>query len=205
MNSPDSPPYLQPYLDAARKYGAGFGTLLWASPQTQAARFSALLRAVDVTGQIVLDVGCGRADLQQFMLRRGLVARQYIGLEAVEELATAAENKRLANCRIIRGDFVRDSSLMNIGADIVLFSGSLNTLDEPAFYRTLANAIAAAKSMVVFNFLSSPFLAASSYLTWHRPEAVRAFAEQWSSDVRQWDDYLKGDTTIAIGKETKQS
>ena len=32
-------PYLLPYLRAADKHGAEFPSLLWASPQTQAARF----------------------------------------------------------------------------------------------------------------------------------------------------------------------
>ena len=40
---PREPSYLRPYRDAARAYGAGFATLLWASPQTQAVRFGAIL------------------------------------------------------------------------------------------------------------------------------------------------------------------
>src|SRR2546423_362515 len=105
MNAPD---YLQPYLNATRRYGAGFGSLLWASPRTQAVRFQTLLRAVDVTDLTVLDVGCGRGDLLVYMLNRGIYPRSYIGLEAVEALAGAAEAKRLPNCRIVRGDFVHD-------------------------------------------------------------------------------------------------
>jgi trans-aconitate methyltransferase len=202
MNTPQSPPYLQPYLDAAKRYGAGFGTLLWASPKTQAARFGALLDAAgDVTGQAVLDVGCGRADFLEFLLHRRIVPMRYVGLEAVNELVVAAENKKLPNARIVRGDFIADPDLMRVGADVIFFSGSLNTLDESAFYRSIAKAFAAAHLAVVFNFLSSPALAATAYLTWHQAETVMSFARTLSPNIERWDRYLKGDTTIAIRKD----
>ena len=41
MSATQTPSYLLPYLTAASKYGSGFGTLLWASPKTQAVRFRA--------------------------------------------------------------------------------------------------------------------------------------------------------------------
>jgi len=199
----DAPDYLQPYLNATKRYGAGFGSLLWASPQTQAARFDALLDAVDVNDLVVLDVGCGRADLLQHMLDRGVVPRQYIGLEAVDELAAAAEAKRLPHARIARGDFVHDPTLLSVDADVLLFSGSLNTLSEAAFYRTLAHAYAAARRAVVFNFLASPYLAASSFLTWHRPKAVLDFCATLTGELQMWDDYLKGDATVRLMKATR--
>lgn len=197
MNPPD---YLAPYLDATRRYGAGFGSLLWASPQTQATRFDALLNAVDLTDKTILDAGCGRADLLQYMLDHGVVPRQYIGLEAVDELAAAAESKRLPHCRIIRGDFVLDPALLSADADVLLFSGSLNTLSASDFYRSLAHAFAATGRAVIFNFLSSSYLAASSFLTWHRPEAVLAFGQRLTDQVQVWDDYMKGDATVCLTK-----
>ncbi len=202
MDPSEAPAYLQPYLKAAARHGSGFGSLLWASPRTQAIRFAALLQAAgNASGKVILDVGCGRADLLDFMLSRGVYPRRYIGLEAVEELAVAAENKRRRHCEIVRGDFVRDPAQLCINADILLFSGSLNTLDEPAFYQSVASAFDAATEAVVFNFLASPFLAASSHLTWHPSDAVLAFAGKLSKRVRLWENYLKGDATIAIRKE----
>ena len=93
---------------AADKHGAGFRSLLWASPQTQAARFDAIDAIVDLNGKSVLDVGCGRADLLEFLLDRGVRPADYVGIEAVDELADAAEAKRAArsDVRIVRADFV---------------------------------------------------------------------------------------------------
>ena len=67
-------PYLSPYLRAATLYGDGFGSLLWASPETQAVRFDAIQRLGDLGGKSVLDVGCGRADLYDFLHARGIQA-----------------------------------------------------------------------------------------------------------------------------------
>jgi hypothetical protein len=57
---------------------------------------------------------------------------------------------------------------------------------------------------VAFNFLCSPQLAASSHLTWHQPDAVLAFAGRFSDHVRFWDDYLPGDATVVIRKDSGQ-
>src|SRR3954468_23327877 len=123
-------PYLLPYLRAADKHGADFPSLLWASPQTQAARFDAIQRLGCPHGKSVLDVGCGRADLLDFLLDRGVRPADYVGIEAVEDLARAAETKhrRMNDVSIIRADFAREPLRLFVAADVVIFSGSLNTI-----------------------------------------------------------------------------
>lgn len=193
-------PYLEPYLRAARQFGAGFSALLWASPKTQRARFEAIRRCYDPQGKSVLDAGCGRADYLEFLSSRDVRPADYIGLEAVETLAAAAEKKAFANFRIIRGDFVSEPAKLFVGADIIVFSGSLNTVDEGTFYETLGRAYDATAEAVVFNFLSSPALAGRAYLTWHHREKVEAFARRTAADVTVLEDYLQGDCTIAMLK-----
>ena len=188
-------------MSASHQYGAGFGTLLWASPKTQAVRFKALLSWVDVHGKAVLDVGSGRADLLEYILSRGRFPKTYYGIEAIDALATAADAKHLPNCRIIRGDFVRNPELMRVNADVVMFSGSLNTMDRDSFYSCLRAGFDTAGSTLVFNFLASPLLASSSHLTWHKPEEVLAFAQTLSRHVKISDTYLRGDATISVWKD----
>jgi SAM-dependent methyltransferase len=192
--------YLQPYLRAARQFGAGFSALLWASPKTQRARFDAIRRAYGPEDKSVLDAGCGRADYMEFLLARDVRPADYIGLEAVETLADAAEAKNFPNSRIVRGDFVREPAKLFVGADVIVFSGSLNTMDEGTFYEILRRAYDATAEAVVFNFLSSAALAGRAYLTWHSREKVEAFARRTASDVKVLEDYLQGDCTIAMLK-----
>jgi len=192
------PNYLEPYTAAAKRYGAGFSSLLWASPRTQRARFDALARLGDFQGRCVLDVGCGRADLVDYLCQNKLTPHRYIGIEAVTQLADAARAKPHDFAKILEADFIIDPSAMNVDAQLVVFSGSLNTLDDRTFYTSLRCGFAAARSAVIFNFLSSPLLAGQSYLHWRHPADVLAFARTLSSDVQALEDYLQGDCTIAI-------
>jgi SAM-dependent methyltransferase len=194
-------PYLQPYLTAAERHGAGFAALLWASPETQATRFDAIERLGRLHGKSILDVGCGRADLLGYLLDRGVRPADYTGIEAVAELASAAEG----NCagarvpaRVIRADFLREPLRLFVGADVVVFSGSLNTVDDGPFYDTVRRAFEATADMVVFNFLCSPYLAGADYLRWRRPSDVLRYCSELTRDVRTLEDYLQGDYTVAL-------
>ena len=203
MSQQREPDYLVPYLRAAEVYGSGFRSLLWASPDTQAARFDAICRVVDLTGAAVLDGGCGRADLLDFLNRRGVPFAEYLGIEAVPDLASAAEAKAIASptpARVIRGDFVREPARLFAGADVVVFSGSLNTADDATFYGTLLRASDAAAETLVFNFLSTPALAAAEYLSWRARGDVVSFVNSLGGEVRVLEDYLPGDCTIAVVK-----
>jgi SAM-dependent methyltransferase len=196
-------PYLLPYLRAADKHGADFPSLLWASPHTQAARFDAIERLGKLHGKSVLDVGCGRADLLDFLLDRGVRPADYVGIEAVEELAAAAQAKgrRMTGVRILHADFVREPLRMFVAADVVVFSGSLNTMEDAEFYPTLRRAFDACAETLVFNFLASDYLAGKAYLRWRRPDDVVEFASKLTSNVETLDDYLPGDFTVALHKE----
>ena len=192
--------YLEPYVRAAATHGEGFGSLLWASPQTQGARFDALMRLCDFGGRNVLDVGCGRADFLDHLITRGARPAHYVGIEGVETLVEAARKKERRDCLIVHADFVREPARMLVGADVIAFSGSLNTVEDADFYATLRVAFDAAVEAVVFNFLSSTYLAAAEWLRWRRTEDVMTFARGLTTRVATLNDYLQGDTTVAMIK-----
>jgi hypothetical protein len=196
----EAPAYLVPYLSAAQRHAGGFRSLLWASANTQAARFNAFTRLVDFSDTSTLDVGCGRADFPDYLLRHGIHVESYIGLEAVPLLAEAAEQRRFARSKIIRGDFVAEPRHMFVGADVVAFSGSLNTLADEAFYTSLRHAFAAAGRHLIFNFLSSSVLAGTRYLYWRPRADVKRFLQQLGAEVQQLDDYIDGDCSMLASK-----
>jgi hypothetical protein len=192
--------YLEPYRRAASRHGDQFPSLLWASPKTQAARFDAICRLADMRGKRVLDAGCGRADLLNFLLEREIQPLEYIGIEAVDELAAAAMRKQLPHSQIIQNDFVREPKLLEVGADVTVFSGSLNTLEPKQFYLSLRQGWAATAEVLVFNFLAAKHIASAEWLTWHHASEVLKVVQSWSSEVRMLEDYLDGDVTIALWK-----
>lgn len=191
------PEYLSPYVLAAKQFGGGFATLLWASVETQEARFGAFARATPLKGVSVLDVGCGRADLLDYLRRTGHTPAEYIGIEAVPDLADAAER---GGATVLRKDFIAEPRCLFTGSDVVLISGAINTVKDVAFYDTLRRAYDAAAQHLVFNFLDSPYLAGAKHLHWRDPAKVIAFCQKFCPHIQHWSDYLHGDITIKLSK-----
>jgi len=199
------PGYLYPYHEARQQGATGFHALLWASPEGQRLRFDAIARSFPLAGMRILDVGCGRADLLGHLLERGIVPAHYTGLEFIPATIRAARRKKYENCEIIAADFVREPGKLQVGADVVIFSGSLNTLPNPQFHRTLRAAWAAAGRALVFNFLSSQFWAGEDWLYWHRRQNVVAFCRALGGEPGYDDSYLEGDCTIAVRRTSPSS
>lgn len=203
------PRYLVPYVRASHRHGAAFASLLWASPETQAARFDAICRMQSPRGKSVVDLGCGRADFFRFCVERNLAPADYVGVEAVPTLQRAARDnaaraRSLLPTTIVAADIVANPAAMFVGAELVIISGTLNTLDKRTFYSIIRRAYDAAAEMLVFNFLESPSLAAAEFLAWHRREDVLGFARTLSPEVRVLADYLDGDATIGLRKPPEE-
>ena len=197
--------YLSPYLDAAKRHGDGFGALLWASPDTQRLRFETIRAIYSPAGKSVLDVGCGRGDYLAHLLQEDCLPADYIGIEAVAPLYQRAAKLATASApriraKIILADFVQEPARLFAGADVVTFSGSLNTLEHEQFYQTLTRAFDAAAEALVFNFLRSPMLAGQSFLKWRRVDDVLQFLRPLSEHVQLRSDYLEGDSTMCVLK-----
>lgn len=195
-------PYLRPYAAAARRTQGRFETLLWAGPHTQALRFDALCQMIDLNNARVTDVGCGRADLLEYLAQRRIKPAHYTGIEAIPELAEVARERAASapSAQIIQADFVTHAPQLFSGAEVILVSGSLNTLSPAGFYSVLTEAFSAVSRSVVFNFLCSPSLAAADYLHWHQTQELLKFAYTLTPIVHKLEGYLEGDCTLMLGK-----
>jgi len=157
--------YLDPYRDAVRDGGPRFESLLWKNPDAQRLRFDVMIEVCDLHGRAIADLGAGLGDLALRMHERGVEYGRYIGVEGVPELADEGEKKLagVPECAWRTGDFVADAGLFkrlvkDDGAEVLAFSGSLNTLAQPDAERVLDrawDAVAGVKGgQLVFNFLS---------------------------------------------------
>ena len=196
--APPVPFYLFPYQEARRQGARGFDALLWTSEEGQRTRFDVIARMHPLAERRILDVGCGRADLLGHLLERGIVPAHYTGLEMIPATVRSARRRKYERCAIVRGDFVREPEKLRTGADVVVFSGSLNTLSRPRFYSTLRAAWEAAGQALVFNFLCSPFWCGEDWLTWHRRQTVLSFCRSLGGQPRFEEGYLEGDCTVAM-------
>lgn len=214
---PGQTPYLDPYRDAVSKVGPRFEALLWQSAAAQHRRFAVMAKMKNPTGRVVVDLGCGRADLASFLHGRGVEYGAYVGIEGVEELAVAAR-ERLARegvpeAAVMVRDFVAETGLYrelvrDHRADTLVFSGSLNTLSQDQAERTLDTAFDALEpgGVLLFNFLSDRAGAdRRSQKTGpaSRFDTVRLIG--WALDrsplVKFRQDYLDGhDATILVAR-----
>jgi SAM-dependent methyltransferase len=194
------PFYLQPYHEARLHGAKGFDALLWSSREGQRIRFEAIARIFPLEGLRLLDVGCGQADLLGFLLEHGIIPARYTGLEMIPAAVRAARRRKYDRCEILKGDFVRQPEKLQVGADVVIFSGSLNTLSPQEFHHTLRAAWAAAGRCLVFNFLNSQSWCGEDWLYWHHRRNVIAFCRGLGGEVRFDESYLEGDCTVAVRK-----
>jgi SAM-dependent methyltransferase len=149
--------YLAPYRAAVARVGAGFEALLWSSERSQRARFSTITRMTRLKGLVVVDAGCGRADLLGWLHGRGIEYGRYVGLDAVAELLEVGRAKGLPASEFHLVDFVADEFAFTRCCrepDVIVFSGSLNTMAPAMAMALLERAWRACGRALVFNFLT---------------------------------------------------
>lgn len=82
------------YNKRLQEKGEGAYALGWGKKTYQFKRFFALLHAAepgDFNNQIVLDIGCGFADLYPFLKKRGFKLKKYIGVDINKNFIDIAE------------------------------------------------------------------------------------------------------------------
>lgn len=208
----DNPEYLTPYEDAVREHGPSFRATLWASRDSQQARFRVIAETVDLTGKVVVDAGCATGDLAKYLVEGGIEYGRYVGIDGVAALLDEARTRNFPRAEFVLGDFVSnpDAGRDVLGSlertDVIVFSGSLNTLEQERALGVLERAWPAANDALVFNFLSSRD---GSGRTADRdptdparrfdPLAMLDWAMARTPCVRFRQDYLRGhDATIAM-------
>jgi SAM-dependent methyltransferase len=214
--------YLQPYEDATRRGGAGFESQLWMSKDAQNTRFGVLCDLGRFRDRVVADLGCGVGDFPIYMQahRPDAFPKSYIGIEGVHAMGEHAreriELEGIGRTLIEMGDFVADESLPDLlltdaGAEVFVFSGSLNTLQIDQAQMVLGrfwDALAqSGRGTLIFNFLS---LRHNREQTPANPPAVRFdpvdmlhWAIERTPMVQLRHEYLGGhDATIVMDVAT---
>lgn len=208
--------YLGPYREMVGRVGAErFESLLWSSRETQIARFRAIIDMIDLTGRTVVDAGCGHADFAAALEGEAVAYGAYIGVDALPEMLAVARARGLPRAEFLAADFVADPAAMRravgLGGDrpgtVIVFSGSLNTLDQPAALPVLERAWLACTEALVFNFLCRDPRATARDRRWEAAGPVRKFDApevlRWAVErtplVAYRQDYLEGaDGTVVM-------
>lgn len=213
---PGEPKYLRPYAEVARRVGARFEALLWQNAEGQRRRFDVIAEMIRPEDRALADLGCGRVDLLVHLHEIGRAPRRYVGVDGIRPMVEAGQqqiqSRGFADALVLEADFVADAGctaeLVRAHAvDTLVFSGSLNTLEQHQAEQVLENAYASLTpgGALVFNFLSDLYPGKDSS---EQGPAFRfstlgmlAWALRRTPLVRFRHDYLGGhDATIVMFK-----
>ncbi len=149
-----SVPHLDAYLAAVDRHGPGFAATLWGSPESQALRFDVMAEmAGGVSGQRVLDLGCGDGALARWLESQQLHPACYVGLDALAAQIERAESEARAWAHFEQCD-LSDHWTPTDRFDWVFVSGTLNTMEPALAEAVLESAWKCCDVGLVFNFLS---------------------------------------------------
>ncbi|PRQ09735.1 Methyltransferase domain protein [Enhygromyxa salina] len=189
MIGDDERAYLGPYQRAVDSHGPGFPALLFGSREHQRRRFEVLCATMPLAGRRIADLGCGHGDLLAWLCDHDVAYADYLGIEAIPEFVGIARGRLAAHpqaaAEFVLADFVaepeRVAALIRArDIDMIVLSGSLNTLDEAAALAVLERAWAALDgrpaAALGFNFLAGGG-------DWDRPATrlPRRDTERWVS------------------------
>lgn len=149
--------YLNPYRESVREHGADrFDVTLWASPFSQRKRFLVFTELCDLTNRVILDAGCSLGDFCGFMHERSVAYQRYVGIDGLPEVIQTAHTRRYPRAEFHAGDFLARPALLATGRpDVIVISGSLNTMSDTQAMTVLRNAWRSTSDVLMFNFLSS--------------------------------------------------
>lgn len=150
--------YLTHYRSLIERVGAVFEATGWRSREFQLERFRVMTEMQDFTGRVVVDAGAGRGDLAAYLIERGIRFSRVIALDAMPEMVEAIRARGLPGVEAHVCDFARAAEadvFSRFGdVDVVVFSGSLNTLRPGQALEVLERAWGECCRTLVFNFLS---------------------------------------------------
>lgn len=215
MTASEDTSYLDPYRSAIRRHGPGFAATLWGSREAQILRFDVMIDLAHSGGGFegctIVDAGCGNGDFAARLLERKVPFKQFVGIDAIGEMITQADERKLERCSFIEADFVTQPKVLaGHEADYICFSGSLNTMNDDTAMRLVRAAFDAAAQGVVFNFLSN-----RSHAKWGDKDLTPArrfdtvtwldWAMAQTSRVSFTQAYLDGhDATVMMVQEVRQ-
>jgi SAM-dependent methyltransferase len=192
------------YEDRYREMGRDVRTLGWKSIDDQVLRFEVLCDVGDMKDCEVADVGCGFADLYDYLQRRFGQTR-YFGVDIspslIEDIRRVRPTLDVQQADILAPAYART-------ADYFVLSGALSYKleDNLAFTKQmLTKMFGLCRRGVAANFLSSYVNYQHERNYYHRPEDVLSIAKQITPWVALRHDYPLWEFTIYLYREAQRS
>lgn len=195
------------------RFGYSAQALLWSSKEVQFKRFEVLSQVfVSAADKVsVLDVGCGFADLHDYLLAQGVVI-DYQGIDLSADMVQSAQFLH-KGIKVVQGDLF-DFNPAEQSYDYVLLSGALNEVVEATIERDAKSSGEYAKAVikrmyqscrkaVAFNLLDArhEWIKSRVDLQSFIPEDIVEYCQSFADKVTWQDDYLDNDFTVFLYKD----
>ena len=178
----------------------------WENRECQEIRFSILKDFIEdnyLTDFTLLDVGCGLADLYDYLNRFDIHAN-YTGIDILPQMIDLAKQQH-SDLHLITGDIFNNDmpdSIFSERFDVVYSSGIFN-IDFGNNYDFLRNAVkrfmSLSKHFVVFNLLADTSLdKESGYFYFNKQQVDTLLIECDCGDYRIITGYLHNDMSVVI-------
>ncbi|MBK9577001.1 MAG: class I SAM-dependent methyltransferase [Fibrobacterota bacterium] len=170
----------------------------WRDAHSQIVRFDALCRWGDLSGKVVLDLGCGHGDLKPHLDAR-FSDLKYLGLDIMPEFVEEARRRygHLPDTHFLQANFLT-TGLPDV--DVVLACGSLNYWTENVLHPepTILKMWEIAKLGVAFNLLDENEFASDQVLCGHDPDQILSFCRNLDPTAELDHGYSPEDFTILM-------
>ncbi|MBW8000465.1 MAG: class I SAM-dependent methyltransferase [Planctomycetes bacterium] len=193
------------YNNLVDKHGPDTKSLGWSGTKSQHKRFEILCGVGELSGKQVLDVGCGMADLYDYLIMQGVNA-DYTGVDITPRMIELAKSKHPElNLELLDILEIADVSAQY---DYVVASGIFNLkIDrhEEFVYSVIQRMFDLCKTAIAFNIQSSCSDTYDDGEFYANPSELLDYCLNISRRVVFRHDYMPHDLTIYIYRENKNS
>lgn len=207
LHPQDRQAYIDRYESRLRQFGYAPETLGWGKKGRQETRFAVLsAEIIQHPEASVLDVGCGFADLHEFLTQHGWRGR-YTGIDIVPSLLDIAKQRHPGvDLRCVDlGNFSADSAYDYVVASGV-FNAKISAEDNLRYIRrSLVRMFKIARIAVCVDFLST-YVDFKDPIAWHTdPSWALTVAKELSKRVALRHDYMPFEFSLFVYRDQEIS
>ena len=181
------------YLNRYKKNGISAQSLGWGSKEDQLVRFNTIIENFNLKGKTIMDVGCGFADLYNFLVENEINVN-YIGVDIIPEFINYCK-KEYPQHKFYCKNVMLDLELPN--PDVIISLGTLNyNLNKvnnlkysKMFIKRLFNLT---NELLIVDFLSeyrTPNYPKENMVYYHKPEKIFKYVMNLTNDVTLIHNY----------------
>jgi SAM-dependent methyltransferase len=190
------------YSDLFQKYGDSVQACQFGSEESQLFRFKQLIQIADLEKATILDLGCGRGDLYDYLCKLNIEV-SYTGIDLVGGTVNLAREKYPA-ARFLKRDLL--SQTLEEKFDYVFLNGVFNNnfgsspeKNDDYMQALLKTAFQYCERGMAFNFISRYVNFEDEEMAYHDPSRVLRFCiEELSTRVNLMHHYGRCDVAVYV-------